>query len=429
MFSSIEIISRRKIFLGVVFITILCNVLISAVLLYSTNIRLGTWEYQDIPKNIASGNGFVMYPGGPTVLWRPPLYIYFSAAFYYVFGDAVYIPVVLVQIILCGLTCGITYLIGEHFFSRKVGFISGLLLAIYPLFAYNNLRLMTEIVFSFLLAVTVWLTIKLSLDLNTKNSVLVGLFCGLLMLTKASTQLLPFVIFVYLFLKFRKRKKVLEIVSKGAIILVFAFATVLPWTLRNFAVTGKFLLIDTSGGYTIWIGNQYETKGFDDDGLSDGDREKVFKKLAKLLNLQDPSNSEIFESAWGSVENNNLLMREALKDMIRNPMATLELSARKISRFWFNFIGEKNEAYSVLIIFFQSLLLLIACVGIIFVYKNKINVAIILIFILYFHLIHMLSTANVRYSVPLVPYMLLFGSYGIAHLGLKFRDYKNRKKQ
>src|SRR5262245_54100267 len=105
-----------------------------------TEVRLGTYEYEEIARNLTRGE-FVLRSGEPPVLWRPPLYIYFLAGIYRLFGHG-YLPVVIVQAGMAAATAVVAYRIGTRLFGDRVGVVTAVVVTGHPLLWYNAGRVM-----------------------------------------------------------------------------------------------------------------------------------------------------------------------------------------------------------------------------------------------------------------------------------------------
>ena len=102
--------------------------------------------------------------------------------------------------------------------------------------------------------------------------------------------------------------------------------------------------------------------------------------------------------------------------MVENPFQTLILWLKKGYRFWF--FPYFQERLQVLLIMLQGMILLPAILGILISFhKLGKKIVPLLLVVLYFMLLHMVTTAFVRYSIPVMPYMIIFGILGV--VGIK----------
>lgn len=394
------------------FIVILVHVIGYYGLTSFIHIGKGTTEYEKIAGNISSGHGFVLQPGEETILWRPPLYIYLIT-FFYTYVKNFYGTIVVFQTILNGLTCVLIYKIGEKVFDRWVGFFAAMVLTCYPLFIINSFRLMPEAVFTFLLSLFLFFFIGFFEKPDWKRVAILGILLGLSTLTKASIQFLPFFLGLYAFLWLRKRIQLVPVLIRLMGVIIIMIGVISPWTIRNYLLSEELIFVDTSGGYTFWIGNRIQSDGHDDDPLTKTEMDEVKKDVARILGLEYSPSFNLAKTAWASGENSNKLYQEGLRIIRDHPLQTGWIWLKKIYRFWFLYIGKTTFILQEILWGIQGLLILVATIGIGFSLKQKKSISPLIIIIVYFVLLHMMATANIRYSMPVMPYMILLAAFGM----------------
>jgi 4-amino-4-deoxy-L-arabinose transferase-like glycosyltransferase len=421
-----EIKDRHWIWL-IIIISIIANIILF--LIYSRfQFGIGTVEYWKIANNIASGHGFVFKQGDPEVLWRPPLYIYFLSSFFLIWKDP-YLIIVTFQILLHAGIGVLTFILARQCFPlhpyRIIGALSALGLALYPPFAFNAFRIMPESVYTFGLLIIGWLLHKIYQKPRAWLYAVLGVTIGISALNKSSVQFLPIFLILGCFFFPYGEAKLLNRIGHLGLTLVVMILTILPWTIRNILVSNEFIFLDTSGGYTVWIGNRLETHGFDDDPLNPKQREQVSKDIARILGQKYTKDFNPYEEAWGSGEASGKLYAEAINNVLSHPLATIKLGFVKLYRFWFFYTGRNPKIQSI-IQYMQGILLIPVSVGMILafrVYKSKLAFWPLL---LYFPLLHMAATAGVRYSMPLMPYAMLFSSFAFVNLAKRIKNYRAR---
>lgn len=394
-------------------LSILVHVFVNYGLRTTTDIGIGTTEYAAIANNISSGHGFVMVPGEEFILWRPPFYIYlvafFNKYFTHPFGAVFFL-----QIILNALTCVLIYKIGEKIFDRRVGFFAALILTCYPLFIINSIRLMPEAVFTFLLSLFLFFFIGFFEKSGWKRVVILGILLGLSTLTKASIQFLPFFLGLYAVLWLRKRIQLVPVLIRLIGVIIIMIGVISPWTIRNYLFSNELIFVDTSGGYTFWIGNRIQSDGHDDDPLTKTEMDEVKKDVARILGMDYTPSFTLAKTAWASGENSKKLYQEGLRTIWNHPLQVGWISLKKIYRFWFLYVGKMGFRLQELIWVIQGILISIGLIGIGFSLKQRKAISPLILIIAYFVLLHMMSTANIRYSMPVMPYMILLTVFGVS---------------
>jgi 4-amino-4-deoxy-L-arabinose transferase-like glycosyltransferase len=231
------------------------------------------WEMGRIGAAIASGHGFSNPFGpatGPTA-WEPPLYPYFIAGVFRVFGiysKASAIVILAANSLCSALTCVPIYLIARRMFSTKVAVISAWAWALLPNVIFWCTRAVWETSFSaLLLAVIVWLTLimggRQEKSLPCERRVgwgtqwpawfAFGLLWGVIALN--GTSLLAFLPAAGLRAWYRRAKRGKK--SFGGVVLasLVFFLTITPWLVRNYKTFGQLIFIRDNFGAELRLGN------------------------------------------------------------------------------------------------------------------------------------------------------------------------------
>lgn len=199
-------------------------------------------------------NGIYPYytgtPGHPTA-FRPIGYPGTLALLYFVFGTKLIVGK-LFNVVLSTLIMFLTYKLAKQFFNEKIALITLVLYAFSPLaIAYNSIHC-SEIIFSAILMLSVYLFF------NKNNPILIGLLIGYLTLIRPIGMFIPLIFAFFMFIK-----KDLTLKKKFTYIVTFALAVaivVAPWLIRNKIVFGE-PVFSTNGGYVIFVNNNDEATG------------------------------------------------------------------------------------------------------------------------------------------------------------------------
>lgn len=262
-----------------------------------------THMYVTSAKQIIDGN----FPKSP--FEYNPLYYYFLALCYLIFGCDLYFPR-LIQLIGGVIICLITYLIGKRVFNQVVGIISALLCAVCGTLIFHEGVLLSTALTTIFAIVSIFFFIKGQENLRWINFIFGGLFLGLATLSQPNIILfLPFIlIWMFIALKISKR----EILIKYVIILLAFFITISPVTIRNYVYSGKFILLTTAGGFQFWLGNNEHATG--------------------VFDFCHPYLDELQEKA--KKEKKELYAQDVLRFVKKDPGAFLKLQIKKCSLFW-----------------------------------------------------------------------------------------------
>ena len=206
-------------------------------------------SYWDWSERIVAGDWL-----GDQVFYQAPLYPYFLACVKLAVGSDLW-SVRLVQIALGSLACGVLFLAGREFFSRRAGVAAGVALALYaPAIFFDALiqKANLGLVWTTLL---LWTLARASRSTTPVRVLATGFFLGLLMLTREESLLLAPVLALWLvFLAGRG----LALDKRGVLVAAFAAGLALvltPVAWRNAKVGGEFVLTTSQAGTNFYIGN------------------------------------------------------------------------------------------------------------------------------------------------------------------------------
>jgi len=214
---------------------------------------------------LSQGMGFLngIYPyyrGTPGIYtaFRPIGYPGTLAVLYFIFGTGFndFLVGKLFNVVLSTLIMFLTYKLAKQFFNEKIALITLALYAFSPLaIAYNSIHC-SEILFSAVLMLSVYLFF------NKNNPVIIGLLIGYLTLIRPIDMFIPLIFAFFMFIK-----KDLKLKNKIVYIVSFAVAVgavVAPWLIRNYIRFGE-PVFSTNGGYVIYVNNNdYATGSWSD---------------------------------------------------------------------------------------------------------------------------------------------------------------------
>jgi 4-amino-4-deoxy-L-arabinose transferase-like glycosyltransferase len=175
------------------------------------------------------------------------LYPAFIAAVYYLVGER---PLV-VTLLQCGFFAATAFLvfdIARRLYNPRTGLIAGLLFSLDPVPLRYVADLHMETMLTLAMTLTIWTMVRLYLSPTARGGLLVGVVGGLAALTKG-VALVPLLVFSawWMFRCFAARLPEARRQIPWRPVVAIALATgltILPWTLRNYRVTGgRFVLI------------------------------------------------------------------------------------------------------------------------------------------------------------------------------------------
>jgi 4-amino-4-deoxy-L-arabinose transferase-like glycosyltransferase len=357
--------------------------------------------YDRIARNLLVGEGFSEWPDEPTAFW-PPLYPILLSVLYKVFGYHFWI-VRLFQAILGVIAVAATMLAASELFDRRVAYLTGLGMALYPHLIYFSAWLIAEALYMTLLSLVLLLAVRLQKGPQRLGFVGLGLLLGLATLTKPATlMLLPFIglwilIALPLQLSFARRLGYLTLTS------LFVLLSILPWTVRNYLVFDEFVPVSTNGGYTFYGANNSDAFGGHREGFP-----------SPLLGLSE-------------VEAERVYYRNGLTWIVHNPADFGQLAIRKVSRLLSplsvaSFPQDYALPFAGLVKGIYAAFLLLAVVGFLASLVRWRDCFILYVLIVRVFLGALIFYGDARYTLPMVPALVILVSFALVSLQDRFRS-------
>jgi len=363
---------------------------------YSDIKQDGWWG---VATNVAAGNGYVK--GGAPTAYREPVPVLFFAFLAKVFGQQVVLPIL--WLVDMG-TCWIVYLITTRIYhDKRVALLSMLAFAFYlPEFAFLG-RAWTEPFFTFLLAIFIWSFLRALQTLSWRAFLLSGIVLGVCALSRSYLLPFPFLVLPLLLVVFHSQWR---LAVRYFFVMLVAFVLVLsPWVIRNVQTFHAFIPGTTTFGWALYRSN------FD---LEDSDYLVSWHSRAEV-----ESRSSLDVKSLNELERNRAYTKESLRIIEKHPDRYVIKSLYRVAVLWFSLhSGQsygttmRNVAYLVTVIAFNSVILILSLVSCTLFRGSWIKTALPLItLVLHTILLYAMVGALTRYSIPIMPYMLMFSAY------------------
>jgi 4-amino-4-deoxy-L-arabinose transferase-like glycosyltransferase len=372
--------------------------------------REDPYAFSATAKSLLRGEGFEGW--GMFLHRRAPLYPLVIAGLYGVFGEHALV-VQLAQCVCFGGVVALAYDLGRRMFGPRTGQIAALLCLFHPALLRYVPDFHLEALFTFLWTLTVWQSVRLVEKPSLGRGACFGVLLGVTSLTKAVLLMYP-VVFAALWLLVLWQREapshrwvaMLRPSAALAVAAVLMLATIAPWTYRNYRVSGHFVPI-TTGASDAFL------RGF------------IFSR-SEFVTLQKPpyTDAENETNAYfralcvaeGTVwerddyESDQILNREAKRRLFAEPGAVARKFVVGLFAFWYEMTNARTSLAA-------GLMALVAWVfaglGITRARREGRAVWLLLAPVLYLNVLLAALLALGRYSVPVLPCLLVVSAYGL----------------
>ncbi len=358
--------------------------------------------------------------------FRAPLYAYFLAGIYALFGHGYLFPRIL-QFAIGSFSCLLIYRLGKRTFGPMVGRVAAILAALYGTFIYFEGELLIP-------------SLILFLDLSLILAVLAaeekpawwswlgcGAILGLSAIARPNVLLFGVVLLPWLVVRLRRRGLGWRKALMHVIAVVLGTALVIaPVTIRNYFIGKDFVPIASQGGVNFFIGNNRDANGY--MAWAPGTRPDWWGGYWDAVQLAEEAEGGPLKASQVS----NYWFKRGLEFMRDEPKAALGLLGKKLVLFWSGpEIGNNKDIY-----FFSrrtpplNLLLWprpifcpfgiiapLALTGMALAWRRRegrIGLMVLFIFSYMASIVPFFVTA--RHRLPAVPFLLPFAGYALVSL-------------
>jgi hypothetical protein len=362
--------------------------------------------YHDLALNLLAGKGFVfsrppwpfIEPGAPTAFYSF-VYPRFLAGIYLVLGPHA-LAARIVQALLCSLMPLQVYGMVRRIMERgrggdkergrgeAVALVAAAITAGYAYFVYYSATLMTEGLY---LLTVVWAlngTLDLAEAPTARRWAGWGLAVALASLFRQVFMPVAALLFLYVLWQRRGRVRLGEVALAGGV----AAALILPWTVQNYLVFDRFLLLNSQAGQTVWNANH-------PDLGTEWDPSCMFPIPEELGGLNE-------------VDLGNELLRRGLANIAADPGRFVGLSLDRL-RTWLIFypMRESSTFSNVARTASFGVCLPFMVAGLVISLRQWRRWLLLYGFIVVYTLIHVVTWVQIRYRMPvdaaLVPFAAL----------------------
>ena len=246
---------NEYIFLGSIFVFAFCLRLIYTLQIQTlptfTVLIVDAFSYNEWAKNIIQNSWL-----GDKVFYQAPLYPYFIALIYKIFGIKLF-AVRIIQVLMGSATCLLYYYISKKIWGVRAGIIASLLATFYSIYIFYVPLHLKPTLYIFLETLCILLLCLCFYEKKKRYFIASGVLLGLMVFTRGNTLLIvPFLlIWVFLSYNFKTAIRNYLLILAGLLLILF------PVIIRNYVVSGDFVITTSQAGPNFYIGNNLKATG------------------------------------------------------------------------------------------------------------------------------------------------------------------------
>jgi 4-amino-4-deoxy-L-arabinose transferase-like glycosyltransferase len=316
------------------------------------------------------------------------------------------LAVVLLQCVLHAGTCLLVYSLGRRLFNARTGLLAGLACALHPMLLRYVPDLHMETMLTFLCTLTLWFCVRFHERPTWTNGLLLGAVGMATVLTKG--VILPFLVLFGAIsgIQALRRRSMREVVAVAVMFATMALVLA-PWTYRNYQVThGRFVLITPGASDSFlrgYVFTRWEFATLQKPPYTDAENEvnAWFRRIAQDAGTQWEADEVVDEA-------NNARVAKQL--IVTRPFDTLRKVFVGLFTFWYEMTSLKNSLIpaSLAVIGFGF-----AIIGLKRAHREGRPSWLLWLPILVMNVFVAVLIPLGRYSVPILPCLMILAAFGI----------------
>ena len=370
------------------------------------------YEVGSVARAIAAGKGFSsplrLVNTGPTI-WFTPIYPYLLAAIFKLWGiysDKSHIVIQIINCACAALTIIPIYYCAKRTFGNGVAVAAGWAWALFPTALFFPITWIWDTAMAGLFfALIFWATLALRDAEGYWPWIGYGaLFAFGVLVNPSLFSVFPFLL-AWIVWEARKQGHAWARLA-GSALIVFALAMV-PWTVRNYVVFHKVVVLRSNFGLELWLGNNPGVPDTWSPWLHPND---------------DPSEAQKYQR-MGEIAYMAEKEHEAFVFMRTHPADTINFMFRRFVNTWLAVTDSPKDTWTYGPWYVKSFLILNASLsllcflGALFVSRTRKPEAIpYAIVLLIFPIIFYLTHSSLRYRFPMDPIMIVLATGAAAQL-------------
>jgi hypothetical protein len=369
------------------------------------------YELGKVASSIATGKGFSsplrFLDTGPTA-WFTPIYPYFVAGIFKIWGVFTFESRLVIQAANCAfaaLTIFPIYGIAHRSFGKAVAIGASWAWVFLPTSLLFPITWIWDTSLAALfMALIFWATLAMS------EARALSAWAGYGALWAFGVLINPSILSVFPFLAgwaiWRARLGPLPWIRVATVTALIFAAAMVPWTIRNYRVFGKFIVLRSNFGLELWLGNNPGVPDTWSPWLHPNDSREEAEKFQRMG-----------EIAFMAEKNH-----EAIEFMRSHPADTLHFIYRRFVNTWLAITDSPVDEWTSFpwylrgFVVLNLLFSLFTWLGALFANRTKSEdslayFAMLIVFPVVFYVTH----SSLRYRFPMDPIMMVLAAYGVAY--------------
>lgn len=346
-------------------------------------------------------NGTLSYfPDNQPTVNRGPVYPGMIAALLYITNGWWPYSVQAAQTILNSITCLLIYWISKTLWGKRVALLTSAAWVFHPFLIYTA-KIMVETLIVFLFMSLVAGTLYLIRRPGVLRAILFGFILGISTLSKST--FLPFIIVIPVAIGFIRASKVSW--KQVACIIITAIIIVIPWTIRNWKLTGTFIPVHLLVGLNFQIGDavvdNYAKSPFSHEDLWKMGDARVQALAEKHIDKNMPR--------WEKdVLVDSVLLKESISRYLEDPAFFIKKLALNSFLFWTLSTSKEKTLFYALIQLPLFVIFIVSCIVILRQRGVRTIYTVHMIMVFLYFASHLPVAAEARLSVVLTPLMIIY---------------------
>ena len=348
----------------------------------------------------------------------------------------------LAQVLLGTATTFIAYRLGRAWFGHGVGLAAGWFFCLDPTLIAFTHYLFTETLFTFLFAWAILLVTEQKEGSSIGRSIAAGVLLAFGAYTKSSVlYFLPVLALWFVWTHRAEWRCALKCVGIAAAAWIVCVA---PWTIRNYQVHGGLVVIDSSGPFNLWRGNNPSAYKRRDYANDDNVRFPPPFEAFSMAPVSEVGGSNLVNAARAEFETDTPTDLQVMETANRLSLEFIELDwPGFFHRAWYKIVDTWNPtsflmrnlgkngygdiepwvASALTWSCVLAYLVTMACaLPALVLQRRHPAVVLTLLMVVYYTAIHAVSFGLTRFRLPLMPFLAALAGWSVWTLVMRIRD-------